>query len=143
MANNVVVAGKWKNAVDSAAKVVNEMRIQGYETQLLNFGEQIIVQCRNTTNNSFTGVVKKAVGMSAVSTLKLARVNNDDVFVETAGGQWLDKAAVMSVSMIVLWPLFITSGIGMILQNQTTQKLRKLALQYLNANDGLVRLEKT
>jgi hypothetical protein len=32
--------------------------------------------------------------------------------VETGAGKWIDKAAVGTVSLLVLWPLAITAGFG-------------------------------
>ena len=31
---------------------------------------------------------------------------------EIGAGKWIDKAAVGTVSMLVLWPLAVTAGIG-------------------------------
>ena len=36
----------------------------------------------------------------------------DTLTVEIGAGKWIDKAAVGTVSMFVLWPLAVTAGFG-------------------------------
>jgi hypothetical protein len=36
----------------------------------------------------------------------------DMMTVEIGAGKWIDKAAVGTVSMFILWPLAVTAGIG-------------------------------
>ena len=36
----------------------------------------------------------------------------DSVQVEIGAGKWIDKAAVGTVSLFILWPLAVTAGIG-------------------------------
>jgi hypothetical protein len=37
---------------------------------------------------------------------------DDTLTVEIGAGKWIDKAAVGTVSLLILWPLAITAGIG-------------------------------
>lgn len=54
------------------------------------------------------------------------------VTVEIGGAKWADKAAVMAVSMFVLWPLTITSGIGLCGQAQVIKKAKNVIETYFN-----------
>jgi hypothetical protein len=37
---------------------------------------------------------------------------DDTLTVEIGAGKWVDKAAVGTVSLLILWPLAITAGMG-------------------------------
>jgi len=54
---------------------------------------------------------RKFVGMSTALNITLDR-RGDELTVEIGAGQWLDKAAVGAVSLLVLWPLAVTAAIG-------------------------------
>ena len=76
----------------------------------------------------------KLTGLNIVATLKLCKIGND-LKLSAAGGKWLDKAAVMGVSMVVLWPLFFTSAIGFARQRKLIARLMNEALSYLEDDD--------
>jgi len=40
------------------------------------------------------------------------RQDGDILNVEIGAGKWIDKAAVGTVSMFILWPLAVTAGFG-------------------------------
>ena len=42
-------------------------------------------------------------------------------------------AAVMAVSMFVLWPLMLTSGYGIYKQKKLPENIRKVLEEYVNA----------
>lgn len=86
-----------------------------YQTQQLKFerdGEPgIMVQIRNTSEG-FGAWTKKLLGFEACAVIILCH-RGTDLLVEVKAGKWLDKIVVNVVSWFFLWPLFITSGIGM------------------------------
>ena len=47
----------------------------------------------------------------------------DTLTVEIGAGKWLDKAAVGTVSMFILWPLAITAGFGVWEQAKMPEKV--------------------
>ena len=57
------------------------------------------------------GVWRKFVGMSTALNI-VFRQADDKADVEIGAGRWIDKAAVGTVSLFVLWPLAVTAGIG-------------------------------
>jgi len=61
-----------------------------------------------------TGGWRKFVGMSTALNIVFRQVENM-VNVEIGAGRWIDKVAagaVSAVSMLILWPLAVTAGIG-------------------------------
>ena len=123
-----------RNASDKASDLIdyitNKFQGEGYEVQVMNFGKNGIIQVRNTSNSA-GGWFKSVAGLGNVATLKVD-TEGSDLIIEATGGKWLDKAAVMGVSMVILWPLFFTSGIGMITQNRLIKRLFDEALQFLS-----------
>ena len=97
---------------------------EGYEAQMLTVNDPsqkgMLVQVRNATGAS--GFIKSVTGLGACATLKLA-VNGNNLEVAVLGGKWLDKAAVNLVSWIILWPLFVTSSIGMWRQKKLLDRM--------------------
>ena len=57
------------------------------------------------------GTWRKMLGMSTAVHIVFHQVENT-VNVEIGNGRWLDKAAAGTLSLIMLWPLAITAGIG-------------------------------
>ena len=114
---------KRKHIVVNGASRMNECAefikskfvVEGYDAQSLTVNDPnskgMLVQIRNATSKA-GAITKGLTGLGACATLKLA-VQGSDLELEVLGGKWLDKAAVNLVSWIILWPLFITSGIGM------------------------------
>lgn len=54
---------------------------------------------------------RKVVGMSTAVHIVFRQVENT-LNVEIGNGRWLDKASAGMLSIIILWPLAITAGIG-------------------------------
>ena len=54
---------------------------------------------------------RKVLGVSTAVHIVFHQVENT-VNVEIGNGRWLDKAAAGTLSLIILWPLAITGGIG-------------------------------
>jgi hypothetical protein len=89
--------------------------IEKLETWLL--GENFRVQTLKTEEgNSLIQIEKrggwrKVVGMSTALNIVFQPVENI-LNVEIGAGRWLDKAAAGAISMVILWPLLVTAGIG-------------------------------
>lgn len=91
---------------------------QNMETQLLTSDDgTVIVQGRARGGNW-----KRFVGMDRAITVKLSETNNV-LKAEIGAGKWLDKGVVMTVSMFVLWPLALTSGLGIYQQTKLPEKI--------------------
>ena len=137
MAKSKIIENSWNRVNGALQRVESHFICEGYDTQLLTFPNELILQVRDSTvgdsSPGFLKLVCKATGTAAVATLKATRVGQNDVQIEAVGGKWLDKAAVMGVSMVVLWPLFVTSSVGMLRQNALISRvfdetMQKMAL---------------
>ena len=79
---------------------------QGFDSQQMNTEDQsLLLQIKKR------GGWRNYVGM-ATSLNILFRQSGDTLTVEIGAGKWIDKAAVGTVSMFVLWPLAVTAGYG-------------------------------
>jgi hypothetical protein len=79
---------------------------QGFDTQQVSADDQsLLIQIKKR------GGWRDLVGM-ATSLNILFHHNNNTLTVEIGAGKWLDKAAVGTVSLFILWPLAITAGMG-------------------------------
>jgi len=98
---------------DLAKYLSAKYEAEGFETQILSVeregDEGRVFQMR--PKDSAGAWFKKWTGMEKAATVKMKSVG-DALEVEVGGGKWLDKAAALGVSMIVLWPLTITALIG-------------------------------
>lgn len=90
-------------------------------------------------NNEYTmlqarakgGKLKQIVGMDKAITIRFIKKSYDSVCMEIGEAKWADKGAAMAVSMFVLWPLAITSGIGMYQQGSLPKKIKNAADKYM------------
>ena len=116
MRREQLIQNKASKMIALANAIMQDYKAEGYETQELEVKDDghgnkgYIVQIRNTSENA-GGFLKKIIGWENCASLVLTAKGND-LEVKVAGGKWLDKAAVIGVSMIVLWPLLITGTIG-------------------------------
>ena len=90
----------------------------GYETQVLPQDDKIIIQGRK-------GGLRSLVGMSLAGTVIIEPVDGS-VKVAVGGGQWIDKIGAAAISMVVLWPLLITGGLGAWQQKDMIDSLWKV-----------------
>ncbi len=99
---------------------------QGYQVQHFTHDRQVIIQLRE--GSDFEAVL----GMQAALTVILQR-NGNGVIATLGEQKWIDKAAVGFLGAIVLWPLLVTTGVGIIrqanLENQLLSTLDAAALQ--------------
>jgi len=54
---------------------------------------------------------RKFIGMSTALNVVFRQMGNS-LTVDIGAGRWIDKAAVGTVSLFILWPLAVTAGIG-------------------------------
>ena len=77
------------------------------------------------------GNIKQFVGMDRTIFVRFNPVGERQVQIEITKGKWVDKSIVMAISMVVLWPLTVTSGIGMIQQGKLPGKITTCIESYL------------
>ena len=73
--------------------------------------------------------VKKLLGMDKAIEVRLSQ-EGQRLVVEMGNAKWADKAVAMAVSVFVLWPLAITSGVGIYKQNELFEQIRFLIDRY-------------
>jgi hypothetical protein len=114
-------AGMMKELVE---KLEAKYGQEGYETQFLTFEEEEqkggVFQLRPKSGGWQT--VKDVTGMGTAATVTMKMVGQA-LEVEIGGGKWFDKAAVLGISMVVLWPLTITASIGALGQRSLLKQL--------------------
>ena len=122
-----------------ANSVMTDYKAEGYEVQKLevktsdNKCESLLVQIRNTSSGVGSWF-KKAIGCETCASLILTPLGND-LEIKVSGGKWLDKAAVVGVSMVVLWPLFFTAAIGTFRQKALLNNLFMSAINKLASDE--------
>lgn len=73
---------------------------------------------------------KQIFGMDKAITVRFIEESSSSVRMEIGEAKWIDKGGIMLLSMFVLWPLSITSGIGMYKQGSLPGKIRSVADKY-------------
>lgn len=135
MQREKTIYNKASKMIALANAIMQDYKAEGYETQELEVKDDghgnkgYIVQIRNTAKNA-GGFLKKIIGCENCASLVLTAKGND-LEVKVVGGKWLDKAAVMGVSMIVLWPLLVTATIGSFRQKALLDNLFMNAIEKL------------
>lgn len=114
-------------SVDAAVQTVKSCLFSdGMEVQDFFCNDCHIIQARTRSSD-----MKKLVGMDKAVEIRMSpSTDNTMVTVEIGGAQWADKAAAMTVSMFVLWPLAVTSGLGFYGQSQIIKKVKNLVTMY-------------
>lgn len=77
---------------------------------------------------------KQFIGMDKAISVTLNSSSGNILVVEVGDSKWIDKGLAMTVSMVVLWPLAVSSGIGMISQGKLPEKIFKSIKSYLDIN---------
>ena len=120
-----------------ADKSIQELAhvVEGYLTNSENMNCQVlqseageyIVQGR-----AQNGSLGQWVGLDKAITVRLIPGQNNVVVVEIGKGEWLKKSLTMATSMFVLWPLAVTSGVGMFKQGKLPQKIDRTIQLYIS-----------
>ena len=112
-------------SVDEVADLVRRFLYnEKMEVQTLGNAGCIVIQARV----GHVGV-KKLVGMDKAIEVRLSN-EGQRLVVEMGSAKWADKAVVMAVSTFMLWPLAITSGIGIYKQNELFEQVRVVIDRY-------------
>jgi len=137
MRKHRIINGRASRLQDCADSVVSRYRAQGYVAQQARFtdagNDGILVQVKNAGDDG-AGWFKALSGLQTCACLKLTTCGND-LSVEAMPGKWIDKIAVQVVSWIVLWPLFVTSIVGIYRQSKLVENVFVDALSYLSGMD--------
>ena len=115
--------GKTIDGVQEA--VCRFLNFSKMQIQTLDHGKYRIVQARTPKSGA-----KKLIGMDKAVEVRIYQ-EAERVHVEIGEAKWADKAAVMMLSMFFLWPLTITSGVGIYQQKQLLNDLRAAIEQYI------------
>lgn len=94
--------------------------------------DYIILQAR-----AKKGKVKQFIGMDKALTVRFVHLADNKVSVEMGEAKWVDKGAVMAVSMFVLWPLAITAGVGIYKQKKLPQKMIHVMDEYFKKEEDV------
>ena len=128
MTNRIYALPEDKNIRELAhtieAYLVNS---EGMNCQVLTTESgEYIVQGR-AQNGKFT----QWVGLDKAVTVRLIPGQNNAVIVEIGNGEWLKKSLTMATSMFVLWPLAVTSTVGMVKQGKLPGRIDKAIQMYI------------
>jgi hypothetical protein len=101
---------RYTCAEENAVRVIQDVKAwldsEGFDTQQVSADDQsLLIQIKKR------GGWRDLVGM-ATSLNILFHHSNETLTVEIGAGKWVDKAAVGTVSLFILWPLAITAGMG-------------------------------
>ena len=115
--------------IQGIAAVVNSFltHSENMETQIINLeGGDVMIQAR-----ARGGSWKQWVGMDKAITVRINKLGTDQVAVDIGSAKWTDKAGIMALSMFVLWPLTVTSGIGIYKQGKLPGEIKNTIFRYL------------
>jgi TIR domain len=88
------------------ADIKGWLDVQGFDSQQMNAENQgLLLQIKKR------GGWRDFVGMSTSLNIVFHQ-SGDTLTVQIGAGKWIDKAAVGTVSLLILWPLAITAGFG-------------------------------
>jgi hypothetical protein len=96
---------------DIMATIISDVRgwlnSQDFDTQQIQADQDsVLLQVKKRGN------WRDYVGMATSLNIVFHPEQEDMLTVEIGAGKWIDKAAVGTVSLFILWPLAITAGIG-------------------------------
>jgi hypothetical protein len=100
----------------------------GFETQVIHQGAMVIIQGKK-------GGLRSLVGMGQAATVMLESTGTT-LKASVGGGKWLEQGVAIAVSMVVLWPLLITGGVGMAQQKGLMDTLWKMVDNYVAMRGG-------
>jgi hypothetical protein len=108
-------------AANDTGRLIADIKVwldeEGFDTQQMNAENQgLLLQIKKR------GGWRDFVGM-ATSLNIVFHQSADALTVEIGAGKWIDKAAVGTVSLFILWPLAVTAGIGAWEQMKMPEKI--------------------
>lgn len=127
----VLQPGKSTAGIRDAALSV--LAAKNMQTQTLQFdGGNVSIQARDKG-----GKWKQFIGMDLAVTITIEDLGNGIASVTLSESKWMDKGIVMGISMFVLWPLAVTSGVGMYMQGKLPSQVKEAITAYLAAPEAL------
>jgi len=107
------------------------------ETVLIN-EEKMDVQVLSAADGSYivqgraqNGRMTQWVGLDKSISVRLTPLGQGMLQAEIGKGEWLKKSLTMATSMVVLWPLAVTSTVGMVKQGKLPGKIDRVIQMYL------------
>lgn len=119
-------------ALESVLRIKENM-----DTQRLIYDDEHIIQARVKKGNS-----KKFLGLDKAIMIKV-KTKENNIVVELGEAKWIDKGIALTVSMITLWPLAITSSIGIYKQKKLPETIKKITDSYMEQNGVFIDVEPT
>ncbi len=98
----------YSNRMDVLAcvrELEEHFSMEGYETQVLGTAPNVLVQVRKR------GFLRTATGLAAAMTTQFVE-SQGRIIVTLGAHEWLDKAAVGGVGVIIFAPLLLTAAYG-------------------------------
>ena len=77
------------------------------------------------------GKATQWIGLDRSITVRLIPGRNNAVIAEIGNGEWLKKSLTMATSMFVLWPLAVTSTVGMVKQGKLPGRVDRAIQMYI------------
>ena len=113
---------RYACSAEAIARVIGDVRgwlnSQDFDTQQIQADQDsVLLQIKKR------GTWRDYVGMSTSLNIVFHPCEDETLTVEIGAGKWIDKAAVGTVSLFILWPLAITAGIGAWEQMQMPEKI--------------------
>ena len=115
---------------------LNGRKVEEIAAAVRNFlesSENMVTQCFITNEGAAVlqakargGAIKQFVGLDRAITVRITPVSETHITVDIGEGKWVDKGIVMTVSWFVLWPLAVTSTVGMMRQHQLPKKINSV-----------------
>jgi outer membrane protein assembly factor BamD (BamD/ComL family) len=113
-------------------QIAEELRqhffINGYETQVIDQGNALLIQGKK-------GGVRSWLGMGQAITIMLEDTGNG-LKVSIGGGKWVEQGAAIAVGLFVLWPLLLTGGMGMLMQKNLIDTLWRMVENRILTSGG-------
>ena len=106
-----------------AQRLQDVFRNEGFEVQKMGSGDDVYVQLKKG------GIVRQAVAMNQALTIHMQRVGAS-TSVSLGQAAWMSKAAGMGLGVFVLWPLIVTSAVGIYSQEKLPGRVWKVIDDY-------------
>lgn len=123
-----VFTGKGIYAGEVANMVKNYLIDQKLEAQMVQNGDEFIVQGKQPSN--YMKYIKSAFGLGVAATVNIKNVKGNLV-VSMGAGQWVDKVVGGAVAWFILWPALLTTAWGIYMQKTLFVNIEKQIENYL------------
>ncbi|MFW5628996.1 MAG: zinc-ribbon domain-containing protein [Candidatus Cloacimonadaceae bacterium] len=120
-----IYPNKANRLKDTVAYVNRLLKTEKLETQVINNNNFVILQGRKPPT-----WLKTTLGMDVAVSISFKKSGND-LIVEIGGAKWMDKAAGTAIGLFVFWPVLLTAGWGLYMQNVLFEKIDNAVITYL------------